>query len=97
MLQRTGFALAGVVTAAALTFTDVPAARAQHEDTLSAKPFSAPSLLAEGYQVVAYEVVDDQESRLILKKRYKLALCVLEESMADDESIEIESTCYRLR
>jgi len=74
-----------------------PAAQAQHEDTLSAKKFSAPALLAEGYRVVAYEVVDKGESRLILKQRYKLALCVLEESFADEESLEIESTCYRLR
>ena len=94
MQRRIGVALIAVAVA---MLTGLPAAQAQQEDVLSAKQRSAPALLSEGYQVVAYEVVDDRESRLILRKRYNLALCILDESRPDEEELEVESMCYRLR
>lgn len=94
MQRRIGI---GLVAAAGAMLAALPAAQAEQEDTLSANRMSVTGLLSDGYRVVDYEVVEDGESRLILKKRYNLALCFLEESSADDESLEIESTCYRLR
>lgn len=72
-------------------------AATQHEDVLSAKRESVSELLSDGYRVVAYDMVADDEGRMILRKQYNLALCTVEESFADEESIKIESVCYRLR
>ena len=70
---------------------------AQREDELSAKRESVPELLSDGYRVAGFATLDRGESRLILKKRYNLVYCIVEEGSADDESLELESVCYRLR
>jgi hypothetical protein len=75
----------------------VSPAAAELEDVLSGKHRSAPDLIADGYRVVDYEIVEGDEGRMILQKNYKMALCFIEESLSDEESLELESTCYRLR
>jgi hypothetical protein len=75
----------------------MPAAAAEFEDELSAKDESVPELLSEGYRVVQFDAIERGDNRIILKKRYNLVYCILEEGPGDEDSLEIESVCYRLR
>lgn len=87
-----------IALAAATMVAGVAApAWAQREDELSAKRESLPELLSDGYRVVGFDTVEREESRIILKKRYNLVYCIVEEGLSDEESLEIESVCYRLR
>jgi len=88
---RAGLAVSVLIAGVAGT------AAAQQEDELSAKDESLPELLSDGYRVVQFDAVEDRENRIILKKRYNLVYCIVEEGSGDEDSLEIESVCYRLR
>jgi hypothetical protein len=86
-----------VAAAVLLVGAAAPGMAAEYEDELSAKDESLPELLSDGYRVVQFDAMERGKNRIILKKRYNLVYCILEEGSWDEDSLEIESVCYRLR
>lgn len=92
--KTTAFA-AGLIMAFGST-TPRFAAAEEREDTLPAVRSGVVELLNQGYRVAHYELERNGEGRMILRRKYSVVLCQVDENGGGDE-LELESACFRLR
>jgi len=69
----------------------------EREDTLPAVNRGLVQLLAEGYRIAHYALDDRRDARMILRRKYSVILCRVEEGSGAGDTLDIESACFRLR
>ncbi len=69
----------------------------EKEDMLPAVERGVVQLLAEGYRIAHYALDGRRDARMILRRKYSVILCRIEEDAAAGDALEIESACFRLR
>jgi len=74
-----------------------PTLAEEREDTLPAVDRGLVQLLAEGYRIAHYALDGRHDARMILRRKYSVILCRIEEDAAAGDALEIESACFRLR